>query len=302
MKILVTGACGFVGRHVLNELAANGHEPIGMDIGQPPPQLPPRQFVRGNITEGESMARIIADLNPDACLHLAGWAATSKGSPATIMDVNLTGTLNVLEGFRQAGSTARILCVSSAHVYGMKARSTPIREDDNLAPDTVYAVSKAAADQLVRIYFSQYGLNTMVARPHNHIGPGQSPNFAIPAFASQVKAIRDGAQPVMKVGNLDNRRDFTDVRDVARAYRLLLETGVPGRAYNITSGRETRIGDILDLLCKLAGVKPEITRDETLYRPLDQNPVLSIERIRRDTGWEPRIPIEQTLADILKDS
>lgn len=300
MKILVTGVCGFVGKHVLDELAANGHEPVGMDIGEAPPLLPPRQFVRCNITDAEATARIIAEVKPDACLHLAGWAATSKGSPATIMEVNLMGTLNVLEGFRRTGSAARILCVSSAHVYGMKARSTPIREDDTLAPDTVYAVSKAAADQLVRIYFSQYGLNTMVARPHNHIGPGQSPNFAIPAFASQVKAIRQGALPVMKVGNLDNRRDFTDVRDVARAYRLLLEKGIPGRAYNITSGRESRIGDILDLLCKLAGVTPEITRDETLYRPLDQNPVLNIERIRQDTGWEALIPIGKTLADILE--
>jgi GDP-4-dehydro-6-deoxy-D-mannose reductase len=299
MKVLITGACGFVGKHVVNELAANGHEPIGMDIGEAPPQLPPQRFVRGTITEGDVVARIIAELKPDACLHLAGWAATSNGTPRTIMDVNLIGTLNVLEGFRRAGSPARILCVSSAHVYGMKARPDPVREEDNLAPETVYAVSKAAADQLTRLYASQYGLNAMVARPHNHIGPGQSPNFAIPAFARQINAIRHGALPVMKVGNLDNRRDFTDVRDVARAYRLLLEKGQPGRAYNITSGRELRIGDILDLLCKLAGVTPEITRDEALYRPRDQNPILDIGRIRQDTGWAAQIPIEQTLADIL---
>jgi GDP-4-dehydro-6-deoxy-D-mannose reductase len=300
MKVLITGACGFVGKHVLNELAANGHEAIGMDIGAPPPQLPPQNFISANITDDEAVARTVSNLKPDACLHLAGWAATSNGTPRTIMDVNLIGTMNVLEAFRKAGSIARILCVSSAHVYGMRARATPVREEDNLDPETIYAVSKAAADQLTRVYATHYGLNSMVARPHNHIGPGQSPNFAIPAFARQINAIRHGALPVMKVGNLDNRRDFTDVRDVARAYRLLLEKGHPGKAYNITSGHEIRLGDILASLCKLAGVSPEIIRDEALYRPRDQNPVLNIERIKQDTGWTAQIPIERTLADILE--
>jgi len=302
MRVLVTGASGFVGKHVINEFASAGHEVVGLDMGSAPANLPSSRFICANITDATAVAEAVAATAPDACLHLAAWAATSNGSPRTIMEINLMGTLNVLEAFRQGGSRARILCVSSAHVYGMKARAKPVQEEDTLCPETVYAVSKAAADQLARLYAAQYGLNTLVARPHNHIGPGQSPNFAIPAFARQIKAIRQGALPVIKAGNLDNRRDFTDVRDVARAYRLLLEKGQPGRAYNITSGREIRVGDLLHRLCQLAGVQPEIIRDETLYRPSDQNPLLDIGRIRNDTGWTSAIPIDQTLSDILDHS
>lgn len=302
MKVLVTGACGFVGKHVLADLAANGHETIGMDIGKAPAQLSVDRFISANITDANAVAKIVADHAPDACLHLAGWAFAGNGKPRTVLDINLMGTENVLDAFHSVNSKAAILCISTSQVYGLKARATPVTEDDPFHPETFYAISKAAADQLARLYASQYGLNVMVARPHNHIGPGQSPQFAIASFARQIKAIRKGAPPVIKVGNLDNTRNFTDVRDVARAYRLLLEKGCPGKAYNIASDHESRVGDILDLLCKIAGVSPAITRDESLYRAADQNPTLNIDRIQQDTGWAPQIPIEQTLADILEGS
>ncbi|MEI6788975.1 MAG: GDP-mannose 4,6-dehydratase [bacterium] len=302
MKILVTGACGFVGKHILNELATAGHEAVGMDVGAAPAQLPPHRFISANITDADAMAGIVANLAPDACLHLAGWSFVGNGNPRTVLDVNLMGTVNLLEAFRNTRSTARILCISSAHVYGMTERALPICEQEPLNPGTFYAVSKAAADQLAHLYAKEYGLAIMVARPNNHIGPGQSPQFAIPSFARQIKAIRKGAPAVIKVGNLDNHRDFTDVRDVARAYRLLLEKGHPGKAYNITSGHEMRVGDILNRLCELAGIKPELVRDPALYRPLDHNPALNFTRLREDTGWTPQIPIDQTLRDILEDS
>jgi GDP-4-dehydro-6-deoxy-D-mannose reductase len=181
----------------------------------------------------------------------------------------------------------------------MRTRSAPIHEDELLGPDTFYAISKAAADQICLLYAKQYKMNVLVARPHNHIGPGQSPKFAIASFARQVAAIRNGATPAMKVGNLDNRRDFTDVRDIVRAYRLLIEKGNVGKAYNIASCHEVRVGDVLTRLCELAGVKPDISRDPAFYRPLDENPTLNTDRIRHDTGWTPIIPLDQTLSDIL---
>ncbi|MEI6563508.1 MAG: NAD-dependent epimerase/dehydratase family protein [bacterium] len=301
MRILVTGAGGFVGRHLIGELTSNGHEAIGLDIGKTPAWLSPSTFVTGNITEADELEKTVAKLNPDACVHLAGWAFVPSGNvaPSKILDINVVGTTNVLEAFRRAQSPARILFVSTSHVYGMRTRPAPIQEDDLLAPDTFYAISKAAADQFCQLYAKQFNLDVMVARPHNHIGPGQSPQFSIASFAKQVAEIRDGATPQMKVGNLENHRDFTDVRDIVRAYRLLLEKGSAGKAYNIASGRDVRVGDVLNRLCELAHVKPDIVRDNALYRPLDQNPTLDTRRIHTDTGWAPLIPLDQTLKDIL---
>jgi GDP-4-dehydro-6-deoxy-D-mannose reductase len=304
MKILVTGARGFVGRHLINELTTNNHDVIGLDIGATPAWLAASAYLTADITDAEAINQAVADTKPDACIHLAAWAfvPSGTGDPAKIFDINLAGTTHILEAFRKTSPQARILFISTSHVYGMRARSAPIQEDALLGPDTFYAISKAAADQICRLYSKQYGMNILVARPHNHIGPGQSPQFSIASFAQQVAAIRNGAPPVMKVGNLENRRDFTDVRDIVRAYRLLIEKGAPGKAYNIASGNEVRIGDVLNRLCELAGVKPDIGRDDRFYRPLDENPTLDTSRIRTDTGWVPIIPLDQTLSDILKQS
>ena len=304
MRILITGAGGFVGRHTANELTAHGHEPIGLDIGKAPPELAPDHFITADITDAKAIHKAIETTAPDACIHLAALSFVPSGvaSPRTMLDVNLNGTINILEAFRLAAPTARLLFVSTAQVYGLTARPTPIREDDPLRPVSLYAVAKAAADTTALLYARDYGLDIRTARPHNHIGPNQSPQFAVPAFARQVKAIRNGAAPLMKVGNLDNRRDFTDVRDVAVAYRLLIEKGHSGAAYNIASGHEVRMGDILDQLCELAGVHPEIVTDPTLFRPTDQAPVLDCSRLRADTGWTPGLPLARTLADILANS
>jgi len=299
MRILLTGSSGFVGKHLCHELKTHGHETIGMDIAPVETGPAPDHFIARSITDLDTVSRVIVEVAPDACIHLAAWAFAGGGDPRMVTDINFLGAFNIFEAFKKARSPARILFISSSQVYGMSARPTPIHEEERFQPDSLYAVTKAAADNLALCYARRQNLNLVVARPHNHIGPGQSPLFAVPSFARQVAAIRRGATPQMKVGNLDNRRDFTDVRDIVRAYRLLLEKGQPGKAYNIASGHAARMGDILEKLCHIAGVRPEIIRDEALYRPLDQSPVLDITRLQTDTGWAASIPLDQTLANIL---
>jgi GDP-4-dehydro-6-deoxy-D-mannose reductase len=302
MRILVTGACGFVGKHLIAELNAAGHEVFGVDVGHPPAGLlPEERCVTADITSLETMSKVVFDILPEACVHLAAWAFVPAGgaNPQKMIEINVMGTTQVLEAFRIVAPKARLLAVSTAQVYGMKRREAPVREEDPLFPESFYAISKAAADEIARLYGRQCGMPVMVARPHNHIGPGQSPQFAVAAFARQIRAIAKGATPVMKVGNLDNVRDFTDVRDIVRAYRLLLEKGQPGQAYNIASGRQVRVGDLLDTLCRLAGVQPRIERDAALYRPDDGSPILDTQRLVDATGWTPGVRLDKTLKDIL---
>ncbi len=304
MRVLITGVTGFVGRHLVTELAAHGHVACGFDLGKPSQSLALESFHPGDILDADALRRTVSACQPDACVHLAGCAFVPAGqsAPIRMMDVNLMGTLRVLEAFREAGPAAKLLVVSTAHVYGSSPRPGVVVETDPLVPDSFYAAAKAGADTAARLYAAQYGMPILVARPFNHIGPGQSPLFVVASFAQQVKAIAHGAEPVIRVGNLDSRRDFTDVRDVARAYRLLLERGRPGSAYNIASDRMARIGDILQSLCELAGIAPRIVRDEARYRPDQPAPVLDTSRLRADTGWAPAFTLDQTLRDVLAAS
>ena len=304
MRVLITGVAGFVGRHLAAELAANGHEVFGFDIGTPPPDLPLRACSVGNIRDPAAIHQAIEQSTPDACVHLAGYAFVPVGHsvPERMLDVNLMGTIHVLEAFRSVRPATRILAVSTAHVYGSRPRASVIVETDPLDPDSFYAVAKAGSDVAARLYATEYAMPVIVARPYNHIGPGQSPQFAVASFARQVKAIAAGAEPLMRVGNLDSERDFTDVRDMARAYRLLLERGRPAEAYNIASGRAVRVGHILQRMCELAGIVPRIERDPARYRADTLAPQLDSSKLRTDTGWEPRLPLDQTLRDILAAS
>lgn len=304
MRILVTGASGFVGRHFLNEAALGGHETFALDLSPPHDPSPCAGFATANLTDPAALREAVQRFSPDACLHLAGIAfvPAANSDPSGIININVMGTTHLLEAFRTTAPNARILVVSSSHVYGQANRPAPITEDDPLAPDTLYSITKAAADSIARFYSRQYGMKVIVARPGNHVGPGQSPSFVIPAFARQVKAIRQGTPQPIKVGNLESVRDFTDVRDVARAYRLLLEQGQSGLAYNIASGHQYSIGTILDRLCTLAGIKPEIVQDPALYRPDGVCPRLDTHRLTAATGWQPAYTIEKTLADILESA
>jgi GDP-4-dehydro-6-deoxy-D-mannose reductase len=295
MRALVTGALGFVGRHLVEHLAACGDEVVGVDHHGPAPV---------DVTDGDALRAIVADARPDAVYHLAGWShvGSSWADPVAVLRSNAEGTLQVLEVARTAG-VDRVLCVTSADVYGrVEEADLPLTESSPIRPTSPYGATKAAADVLAHQAFLGHGLPTIRVRPFNHVGPGQSEHFVAPALAGRIaRAERDGQRSI-PVGNLTPRRDLTDVRDVVRAYRLLVERGEPGEVYNVCSGRDLAVQEIADRLVALAEHPIALVPDPELQRPVDL-PVLRGDpsRLRAATGWEPTIPLDQTLADLLDD-
>lgn len=295
MRALITGGLGFVGRHLADHLRAAGDEVVSLDRHSTPSI---------DITDAEGTAAAVAEARPDAVYHLAGWADVggSWKDPRTVLRVNGEGTLNVLEACR-AASVGRVLAVASADVYGVVTEAElPLDERAPLRPTSPYAASKLAADALAQQAFLGHGLGVIRVRPFNHLGPGQAEQFVASALAARIaRAERDDVDHVV-VGNLEARRDFTDVRDIVRAYRLLVEQGTPGEVYNVCSGRDLAIQDLADLLVGLATRPIELRPDPELMRPADL-PVLrgNASKLAAATGWAPEIPIEQTVADLLDD-
>jgi len=300
MRVLVTGVRGFVGRHLVPELSRHGHTVYGVTLPGEEPFPPPYGFTC-DIRDAESVRQAVRQAAPEACVHLAGIAFVPTGwtNPDLVFSVNLNGTIHLLEALRSEAPGARTLVVTSSEVYGREPSARALTEEAPLNPSNLYAVSKVAADLSSALYARRYGMTVMTARPQNHIGPGQSPNFMSQSFAAQLAAIASGkAPPILRVGNLECLRDFTDVRDVARAYRLLLEGGRAGEAYNIASGKLIPVRTVLDELCGLSGTRPTLQTDPERYRPTDSPPLLSIERIRQRVNWQPEIPLARTLRDI----
>ncbi|MHB8225585.1 GDP-mannose 4,6-dehydratase [Acidithiobacillus sp.] len=288
MKLLLTGANGFVGQYVQAALPCVPL-PDGLDLRD-----------RAALT-----AAVIA-IQPDTVLHLAAqsFVPAAFENPRETFDINLTGTLNLLEALQAAEFRGRMLFVGSGDTYGQVAEAAlPVREDHPLHPRNPYAVSKVAAEALCYQWSQTSGFEIVMVRPFNHIGPGQSPRFAIADFARQVTEIRLGRRaPVLQVGDIDVTRDFTDVRDVVRAYGLLLEHGRNGGVYNVCSGREYRIRDLLQQLITLAGVEASIEQDSARLRRAEQRRmVANFAALHRDTGWQPAIPMEESLQDLLND-
>jgi GDP-4-dehydro-6-deoxy-D-mannose reductase len=302
MKVLVTGCNGFAGRHSIAALRHSGHEVVGGDVACPPgcsiPCLPL------DVRDFSSIVRALDQSRPDAILHLGGIAFVPLGwtDPQQVFSVNTIGTLNLLDAVRQHAPATRVLVVTSAEVYGSHPTPAPLAEDAPYRPDNIYGVAKAAADHSALLYAAHHRLQVVVARPSNHIGAGQSKDFVSSAFAAQLAGIASGAAPRMRVGNLDQRRDFSDVGDVVRAYVLLLEKGHPGLAYNIASGQMIAVREIYDTLCAIAQVHPQIEVDPALFRPTDDRPAYDISRIFAHVGWKPEIPLRQTLEAVYADT
>lgn len=293
MRCLVTGAAGFAGRHLVDHLEAAGDEVLVSDRRSGGPDL----------LDGAAWAAHLADLRPDAVYHLAAQASvpTSWSDPAGTVRTNVEGTLNVLLAARDAGAR-RVLFVSSSDVYGDVAPvDLPLRETAPLRPVTPYAASKAAAEQLAVQAWLGWGLEVVRVRAFNHLGPGQDDRFVAGALAARIAAAERGDGEVA-IGNLSARRDFTDVRDVVRAYRSALVDGAAGEVYHVCSGTAVPIAELATTMVELAEAPVRLVTDPALLRPVDV-PVLvgDAGRLRAATGWVPAIPLRDTLAELLAD-
>jgi len=309
MKVLITGVEGFVGRYLLKEVRANsapGDVIFGIGCAETEPDELPglHQYTCLDITDFGAFNAYLTGIEPDVIYHLAAQSsvAISLEKPVETFRVNQMGTLYLLEtAVKDLGCQPRILLVGSADIYRAAPNGTPLAEDAPLQPLNPYSASKAAADFLGAVYGKQYGLTVLRTRSFNHIGPGQRPVFVMSSFARQIARIERHLQEgVLSVGNLNVRRDFTDVRDVARAYRLLIERGVPGEAYNVCSGKAVAISEMLEMLLGMTAAKIDVRRDPGRMRKSD-NPVLvgNGAKIAEHTGWKPEIPLHETLENLL---
>jgi GDP-4-dehydro-6-deoxy-D-mannose reductase len=304
--ILVTGANGFAGSHLLDQLRG-GDGPLVAWSG--PGREPRPEHLAGDIgwtavdlRDGHAVEAALADAHPSHIFHLGGVARVAESWQQTTLtlEVNVLGTHHLLRAIRRLGLKARIVVPGSALVYGPSADA--LTEDHPVRPVTPYGLTKLA-QELVGLGGHADGLAVIAARPFNHIGPRQDEGFAVSSFARQIARAEAGLdEPMIKVGNLDARRDVTDVRDVVRAYRLLADRGTPGRVYNICSEAAPAIRDLLDRLVALAHVPVGIHVDPARMRPSD-NPVVlgSAKRIREELGWRPSVGLDRSLEDTLND-
>lgn len=308
MLALITGAEGFVGGHLCEYLLEHTEwDLIGTTFGrldQPERSTPRLKLHCVDLRSSDDVDSLVATARPTHVFHLAAqsFVPTSITAPWNTLENNIKSELNLLEAVRRSGEETRILVVGSNEEYGApKPEELPQTEESPLRPNNPYAVSKIAQDFLGLQYHLAYNIPVVRVRPFNHTGPGQSPRFVVPAFASQVAHIEAGLQePVMRVGNLSTSRDFTDVRDMVRAYHLALTEGEPGEVYNLASGEAYPIEGVLRTLLDHAEVEIRVETDPERYRPVDVPVVYgSAEKFAKLTGWEPRIRLEQTLLDTL---
>jgi GDP-4-dehydro-6-deoxy-D-mannose reductase len=307
-SILVTGAAGFAGGHLLDLLTDEGARVVAWHRpgGTPPASRGGTASAKVSwqpvdLLDREAVYRTIEELRPSAVYHCAGAAHVGRSWESTTgtFAVNVRGTHHVFEGLRRAGIRARVVLPSSALVYA--SADVALTEDHELLPRSPYALSKLA-QEMVGQHAMSGDLHVTIARAFNHLGPRQDPHFAASGFARRIADIEAGRwEAEIAVGNLNARRDLTDVRDTIRAYRLILERGASGRAYNVCSGHATSIGDLLDMLLARARVPIRVRVDTVRYRPNDI-PVLigDRSRISAELGWQPQIPLDRTLDDLLE--
>lgn len=303
-KALITGINGFVGTHLNNYLVSKGYEVYGI-VKPAGEEVHDSHLFPVDILDYEGIKKVLNDISPDQIYHLAALAspAQSYKNPSETITNNIGGQVNLLEATKELELLeTKILVVSSAEVYGcVEEKYLPMDEDTPLKPVSPYAVSKIAQDFLGLQYYLSQNIKCIRVRPFNHIGPIQGPFFAVPSFAKQIAEIEKGHhEPFMKVGNLDAKRDFVDVRDVVVAYELLMQKGVCGEVYNIGSGKSHKIKEILDTLLSLSGTKIIVEQDPELVRPSDIPELLcDYSKLHHTTGWRPSISLEQSLKDTL---
>ena len=305
-KALVIGAAGFVGKYLIRHLEGLGYEVSATKL--------PHERIDGvsaaiydlDVLSKENITELLFMLRPDEIYHLAAQSSVSVawGNPQLTIDVNIKGAVNLMDALRELFYKPRVLIIGSGEEYGhIRPGDTPIGEETILKPGNIYAATKACQNMIGRIYADAYDLELIMVRAFNHIGPGQSPIFVVSDFCRQVAEIEAGKKdPVMYVGNLSARRDFTDVRDVVRAYALLAQYGVKGETYNVGSGHAYQIREILDLIISKSGTEIRVETDPAKIRPVDV-PVIEadITKLKEVTGWQPEITLEQTIEEVLTD-
>ncbi len=301
-KILITGGTGFVGRHLLTALQKK-EKAAQLHLTSLRAQEIEGATVHAlDLTNKVEVEKLIKDLQPEEIYHLASIAnvAESFRQPYQVLDNNIRLTLNLLEALRQFSPTSRLLLVSSADIYQVATKEEKISEKQDLNPQSPYAVSKTAQDLMAQTYYQSFSLPLVIARPFNHIGPGQGRGFVIADFASEIARVEKDEQiNEIKVGNLTAARDFTDVRDIVQAYILLMEKGALGEAYNLGRGETIKIATVLEKLLALSTKKITVVTDPEKIRPLDKPFICADNSKVSALGWQPQIPIEETLSQVL---
>ncbi|QAT83736.1 GDP-4-dehydro-6-deoxy-D-mannose reductase [Corallococcus coralloides] len=300
MRVLVTGADGFVGRHACAALRAAGDEVV--EVHGPRGEGISSTALHFDIADEAKVKAAVSEVKPDSVLHLAGFSSVAKShqNPARVFAVNTMGVVHLLTALRESAPKARVLLVGSGEVYGPVAEGTRAVESHPHVPLSPYAASKSAGELAGEQFFRSYGMEVILARPFNHLGAGQDPTFVVPSFAAQIRAIALGTvDPVLRTGNLDAIRDFSHVKDVVDAYRLLLLKGEAGQAYNVGSGEGRTIRSLLEEMLQLSGVQARIELDPARLRPSDIPSLVADPGKLHALGWAPKLTVADALRDVL---
>jgi len=308
-KALITGIAGFAGSHLAELLKKEGFRVFGFfhpghSVSNVESLKESIQLFPQDLLLKKQVEKVTRQINPDSVFHLAAFSspANSFKDPKATLENNIISQLNLLEALVKIKTQAKILIIGSSDEYGdIESKYLPATENTPLAPTSPYAVSKVAQDMLGLQFYLHHKLNIVRVRPFNHIGPRQSPSFVVSAFASQIANLEKKGGGVIRVGNLESWRDFTDVRDMVRAYLLAVDNGQSGEVYNIGSGKPQKIGDILRKLINLSRAKIKIQRDQNLTRPVDIKKIYcDYSKFQKVTGWAPTIPLSKTLSDTIE--
>ncbi len=302
-RVLITGIEGFVGKHLAKQLSEEGWQVIGLHWAAVTEPLP-AELYRGDVCDYPAVLSLLEKTRPSSIIHLAGVSsvAASQERVLSTYEVNVLGTIKLLEAIRVLNLPCRILLISSADVYGRSSVGRPLSESDPTLPVSSYALSKLLAEEAGRYYHRSHGMDIVILRPFSHTGPGQTPSFVFPKVAKAIALAERGERPpVVELGNLDIRRDYCDVRDIVRAYSAALARCQGGEVYNVTSGKPILLREMIDYLCTLARKPITVSVSPGLVRQQDI-PLLtgSPAKFQTTTGWKPEIPFQKTLADLLE--
>lgn len=304
-KALIIGAAGFVGNYLIDHIQKNCIWSIAVTkLEQENILFKGIEVCDLDIMEKDKVVDLLKRVRPDYVFHLAAQSsvALSWKNPDLTMDINIKGTLHVLDAVRSLDYTPRVLLIGSGEEYGhVRPEDVPIVEDNVLRPGNLYAATKVCQNMIGKIYTDAYGMEIMSVRAFNHIGPNQAPAFVVSDFCKQVAEIENAMRkPVLSVGNLSAKRDFTDVRDVVRAYVMLIEQGKAGETYNVGSGIAYKISELLELILSLSKADIRVEIDEEKLRPVDVPVIIAdISKIYNCCGWKPEIPLASTLKETL---